>query len=102
MYVDGIRQELVLDAYYVTNEAGDPIFGSEADSNCLWPSFIIKALAKIYGSYSTLEEASLENLLRSVYGPAFLESQLSHLQNLKDTPIEKIIKKNSKNTVLNL
>jgi len=93
VYIDEIKQDLILDSSYVVSEYGGPIYGTEADEKCLWPSFIIKAMAKIFGSYAALEEKTLEDLLNAVYGPSFIQSELSLRKNIDGTPVEKILKK---------
>lgn len=102
VYVDGNRIDMLLDSYIVVDENEQPIYHDEALTHYLWSSFIIKALAKVYGSYAALENQTLEELLKTVYGPAFLESQLGLLDDYIGTPIEKLIIKGSKSSIINL
>lgn len=102
VYIDGTRRDLLLDSYIVVDENENPIYLEEQGSHSLWSVFVIKALAKVYGSYSSLEDLSLEELLQTVYGPAYLESQLGLARDYEDTPLEKFYKKNSKTCIMNL
>ena len=76
VYEDGYRHDLLLDSSYVVNKDNKPIYCNEADIKCLWPSFIIKAVAKVFGSYASLKNASLEDLLKVIYGPSLIQGQL--------------------------
>jgi hypothetical protein len=76
VYEDGFRHDLLLDSSYVVNKDNKPIYCSEADIKCLWPSFIIKAVAKVFGSYASLKNASLEDLLKVIYGPSLIQGRL--------------------------
>jgi hypothetical protein len=102
VYEDGYRHDLLLDSSYVINEADDPIYCIETDAKCLWPSFIIKAVAKVFGSYASLENVSLEDLLNVIYGPSLIQSQLGKKGESEDPKISKILKQGIKSSITDL
>lgn len=102
VYRNDFQEEIVLDTNYVVDEVDDPIFANEADQLCLWPSFIIKALAKWLGSYYALEDVTLEDIMSIIYGPSIISSRHNTGRIEAGTQLDKWIRKDIKDTIVDM
>ena len=96
MYKNGFKVDVTLDSSFVVDGAEEPIFGNETDTKCLWPSFVIKAVAKHFGSYAQLEEVTIEDLLKSIYGPGIIDTQLGLDSVTKNKPLDQALRKSAR------